>query len=104
MKPFRIVSDYRPAGDQPQAIDALVAGLEAGLAAQTLLGVTGSGQTFTIANVIERLQRPAIVLAHNKTRAAPQYGGFREIFPHNSVEYCSSSYDYYHPEASEPCT
>ncbi|MDY0068972.1 MAG: excinuclease ABC subunit UvrB [Porticoccaceae bacterium] len=102
MKPFRIVSDYRPAGDQPQAIDALVAGLEAGLAAQTLLGVTGSGKTFTIANVIERLQRPAIVLAHNKTLAAQLYGEFREFFPDNAVEYFVSYYDYYQPEAYVP--
>ena len=102
MKPLRIVSDYRPAGDQPQAIDALVAGLEAGLAAQTLLGVTGSGKTFTIANVIERLQRPAIVLAHNKTLAAQLYGEFREFFPDNAVEYFVSYYDYYQPEAYVP--
>ncbi len=102
MKPFRIVSSYQPAGDQPQAIDALVAGLEAGLAAQTLLGVTGSGKTFTIANVIERLQRPTIVLAHNKTLAAQLYGEFRDFFPDNAVEYFVSYYDYYQPEAYVP--
>ncbi|MFA5495646.1 MAG: excinuclease ABC subunit UvrB [Porticoccaceae bacterium] len=102
MKPFRIVSSYQPAGDQPQAIDALVAGLEAGLAGQTLLGVTGSGKTFTIANVIERLQRPTIVLAHNKTLAAQLYGEFRDFFPDNTVEYFVSYYDYYQPEAYVP--
>ncbi|MCK9470021.1 MAG: excinuclease ABC subunit UvrB [Porticoccaceae bacterium] len=102
MKPFRIVSSYQPAGDQPRAIEELVAGLESGLAAQTLLGVTGSGKTFTIANVIERLQRPTIVLAHNKTLAAQLYGEFRDFFPDNAVEYFVSYYDYYQPEAYVP--
>ena len=102
MKPFRIVSPYKPAGDQPQAIEALVEGIEAGLAAQTLLGVTGSGKTFTIANVIERIQRPTIVLAHNKTLAAQLYGEFKDFFPDNAVEYFVSYYDYYQPEAYVP--
>ncbi|HFD81013.1 MAG TPA: excinuclease ABC subunit UvrB [Gammaproteobacteria bacterium] len=91
-----------PAGDQPEAIAALVDGLESGLAAQTLLGVTGSGKTFTIANVIQRVQRPTLVLAHNKTLAAQLYGEFREFFPHNAVEYFVSYYDYYQPEAYVP--
>jgi len=102
MKPFSLKSTYQPAGDQPQAIEKLVAGLESGLAAQTLLGVTGSGKTFTIANVIQRVQRPTIVLAHNKTLAAQLYGEFREFFPDNAVEYFVSYYDYYQPEAYVP--
>src|SRR5690554_5114033 len=102
MKPFSLKSTYQPAGDQPQAIEKLVAGLESGLAAQTLLGVTGSGKTFTIANVIERVQRPTIVMAHNKTLAAQLYGEFREFFPDNAVEYFVSYYDYYQPEAYVP--
>jgi excinuclease ABC subunit B len=100
--PFRLEADYSPAGDQPQAIDKLVDGLESGLAQQTLLGVTGSGKTYSIANVIERVQRPTMVLAHNKTLAAQLYGEFREFFPHNSVEYFVSYYDYYQPEAYVP--
>ena len=100
--PFRLESGYQPAGDQPQAIDKMVEGLEAGLAHQTLLGVTGSGKTFSIANVIQRVQRPAMVLAHNKTLAAQLYGEFREFFPHNAVEYFVSYYDYYQPEAYVP--
>ncbi|HEY8585971.1 MAG TPA: excinuclease ABC subunit UvrB [Rhodanobacter sp.] len=96
---FQLVAPYQPAGDQPQAIDRLSEGFEAGLAAQTLLGVTGSGKTYTIANVIERVQRPTIVLAPNKTLAAQLYGEFREFFPHNAVEYFVSYYDYYQPEA-----
>ncbi len=99
---FALRSDYRPAGDQPQAIAGLCAGLESGLAHQTLLGVTGSGKTFTIANVIDRLQRPTLVIAHNKTLAAQLYGEFREFFPQNSVEYFVSYYDYYQPEAYVP--
>ncbi|MFL0797852.1 MAG: excinuclease ABC subunit UvrB [Cellvibrionaceae bacterium] len=98
-KPFRLESQYKPAGDQPSAIDSLVSGLEAGLAHQTLLGVTGSGKTFTMANVVERLQRPTIVMAHNKTLAAQLYGEFKEFFPDNAVEYFVSYYDYYQPEA-----
>lgn len=97
--PFKIHSAFAPAGDQPAAIDALVDGLESGLAAQTLLGVTGSGKTFTIANVIERTQRPALVMAPNKTLAAQLYGEFCEFFPDNAVEYFVSYYDYYQPEA-----
>jgi excinuclease ABC subunit B len=99
---FQVVADYKPAGDQPAAIEALVEGLEAGLAHQTLLGVTGSGKTFTVANVIEAVQRPTIVMAPNKTLAAQLYGEFREFFPHNAVEYFVSYYDYYQPEAYVP--
>lgn len=101
-KPFTVKSPYQPAGDQPAAIEKLVAGLVAGLAAQTLLGVTGSGKTFTIANVISRVQRPTIVLAHNKTLAAQLYGELRDFFPDNAVEYFVSYYDYYQPEAYVP--
>ena len=101
-KPFSVVSDYVPAGDQPSAIAGLVEGLENGLAAQTLLGVTGSGKTFTIAKVIESVQRPTIVLAHNKTLAAQLYGEFKSFFPNNAVEYFVSYYDYYQPEAYVP--
>mgnify|MGYP001061743436 CR=1 FL=1 len=96
---FQLAAPYQPAGDQPQAIARLADGFEAGLAAQTLLGVTGSGKTYTIANVIERVQRPTIVMAPNKTLAAQLYGEFREFFPHNAVEYFVSYYDYYQPEA-----
>jgi len=99
---FRVDSPYKPAGDQPKAIEGLVDGIESGLAHQTLLGVTGSGKTFTIANVIERVQRPTIVMAHNKTLAAQLYGEFREFFPDNAVEYFVSYYDYYQPEAYVP--
>lgn len=101
-KPLQVVSSYQPAGDQPAAIAGLVEGLNNGLAAQTLLGVTGSGKTFTIANVIEKLQRPTIVLAHNKTLAAQLYGEFKNFFPNNAVEYFVSYYDYYQPEAYVP--
>jgi len=101
-KSFKVTSSYQPAGDQPEAIKQLVEGLEAGLAAQTLLGVTGSGKTFTIANVINEVQRPTIVLAHNKTLAAQLYGELRDFFPENSVEYFVSYYDYYQPEAYVP--
>jgi excinuclease ABC subunit B len=101
-RPFELVSDYAPAGDQPEAIARLVDGLENGLARQTLLGVTGSGKTYTIANVIEARQRPTLVLAHNKTLAAQLYGEFREFFPGNAVEYFVSYYDYYQPEAYVP--
>ncbi|HEY4213386.1 MAG TPA: excinuclease ABC subunit UvrB [Steroidobacteraceae bacterium] len=100
--PFELKADYEPAGDQPQAIDKLVEGLEAGLAHQTLLGVTGSGKTYSAAQVIQRVQRPTMVLAHNKTLAAQLYGEFREFFPNNSVEYFVSYYDYYQPEAYVP--
>tara|TARA_B100001964_G_scaffold239500_1_gene307091 strand:+ start:726 stop:2747 length:2022 start_codon:yes stop_codon:yes gene_type:complete len=103
-KKFNIVSDYKPAGDQPKAISEIVAGINAGLLNQTLLGVTGSGKTFAIANVIQELQRPAIVMAHNKTLAAQLYGEFKEYFPQNAVEYFVSYYDYYQPEAYVPTT
>src|SRR5512140_1415558 len=103
-RPFQLQADYQPAGDQPQAIEKLVEGLENGLAHQTLLGVTGSGKTFTIANVIQRVQRPTLVMAHNKTLAAQLYGEFKEFFPENSVEYFVSYYDYYQPEAYVPAS
>ena len=95
IRPFSVVSDYSPAGDQPTAIKGLVEGLENGLAGQTLLGVTGSGKTFTIANVIEEVQRPTIVLVHNKTLAAQLYGEFKSFFPKNAVEYFVSYFDYF---------
>ncbi|WP_166258667.1 excinuclease ABC subunit UvrB [Marinobacter salicampi] len=99
---FIVDSPFAPAGDQPKAIAGLVDGIESGLAHQTLLGVTGSGKTFTIANVIEKIQRPTIIMAHNKTLAAQLYGEFREFFPDNAVEYFVSYYDYYQPEAYVP--
>ena len=99
---FRVNSPYQPAGDQPKAIEGLVDGIHSGLAHQTLLGVTGSGKTFTIANVVEQVQRPTIIMAHNKTLAAQLYGEFKEFFPDNSVEYFVSYYDYYQPEAYVP--
>ena len=101
-KPFILRSNFKPAGDQPQAIAKLVEGMESGLAHQTLLGVTGSGKTFTIANVIENQQRPTLVMAPNKTLAAQLYGEFRDFFPENAVEYFVSYYDYYQPEAYVP--
>nr|WP_229854674.1 excinuclease ABC subunit UvrB [Thalassotalea marina] len=104
MKDFSIVSDYTPNGDQPKAIGQLIDGIEAGLAHQTLLGVTGSGKTFTIANVIEKLNRPTMMLAPNKTLAAQLYGEMKEFFPNNAVEYFVSYYDYYQPEAYVPTT
>jgi excinuclease ABC subunit B len=103
-KGFDIESKYSPAGDQPQAIEALVTGLENGLAQQTLLGVTGSGKTFTMANIISRVQRPTLIMAHNKTLAAQLYGEMKEFFPNNAVEYFVSYYDYYQPEAYVPST
>jgi excinuclease ABC subunit B len=102
MPPLQVVSDYEPAGDQPAAIKTLVAGLRNGLSAQTLLGVTGSGKTFTMAKVMEAVQRPTIVMAHNKTLAAQLYGEFKSFFPNNAVEYFVSYYDYYQPEAYVP--
>ena len=99
---FRLVAPYQPAGDQPQAIRRLVDGFEAGLAHQTLLGVTGSGKTYTIANVVEAVQKPTLVLAPNKTLAAQLYGEFKSFFPNNAVEYFVSYYDYYQPEAYVP--
>ena len=101
-KPFELVADFQPAGDQPEAIASLVEGFKAGLHRQTLLGVTGSGKTFTMANVIAALQRPTLILAHNKTLAAQLYGEMRDFFPHNAVEYFVSYYDYYQPEAYLP--
>ena len=102
MDRFKLHSPYKPTGDQPQAIDRLAAGVEAGMHAQTLLGVTGSGKTFTMANIIARLNRPTLVLAHNKTLAAQLCSEFREFFPENAVEYFVSYYDYYQPEAYIP--
>ncbi len=99
---FAVTSKYSPAGDQPKAIEALCRGIDAGLAHQTLLGVTGSGKTFTVANVIAHVQRPTMVMAHNKTLAAQLYGEFKEFFPKNAVEYFVSYYDYYQPEAYVP--
>ncbi|MDZ3798046.1 MAG: excinuclease ABC subunit UvrB [Xanthomonadales bacterium] len=101
---FELVSPYAPAGDQPQAIDKLVAGFDAGLAKQVLLGVTGSGKTYTIANVVQAVQKPTLVMAPNKTLAAQLYGEFKAFFPHNAVEYFVSYYDYYQPEAYIPST
>jgi len=99
---FELISDFMPTGDQPEAIDALASGFEAGNKFGTLLGVTGSGKTFTVANIIQRLQRPTVVLAHNKTLAAQLYNEFKAFFPNNSVEYFVSYYDYYQPEAYVP--
>ena len=101
-RPFELVTNYQPAGDQPQAIEKLVSGVQKGFHDQLLLGVTGSGKTYTMANVIMQLQRPTIVMAHNKTLAAQLYGEFKAFFPHNSVEYFVSYYDYYQPEAYVP--
>ncbi|MCL2597430.1 MAG: excinuclease ABC subunit UvrB [Paludibacter sp.] len=102
--PFKLISPYRPTGDQPEAITQLVDGLSAGAQYQTLLGVTGSGKTFTVANVIEQIQRPTLVLSHNKTLAAQLYSEFKTFFPENAVEYFVSYYDYYQPEAYLPAT
>ena len=101
-KKFKLVSKYKPAGDQPEAISKLIDGLDSGLSSQVLLGVTGSGKTFTIANIVEKLQRPTIILAPNKTLAAQLYGEMKEYFPNNAVEYFVSYYDYYQPEAYVP--
>ena len=98
-KSFELKSKYSPAGDQPTAIAGLVKGLQMGLTHQTLLGVTGSGKTFTVANVIAQVDRPTMVMAHNKTLAAQLYGELKEFFPNNAVEYFVSYYDYYQPEA-----
>ncbi|MBT6157800.1 MAG: excinuclease ABC subunit UvrB [Planctomycetaceae bacterium] len=102
MPDFQLVSEFAPAGDQPEAIEALVRGIEQGRTNQVLLGVTGSGKTFTMAGVIERINRPTLILSHNKTLAAQLYGEFREFFPHNAVSYFVSYYDYYQPEAYIP--
>ncbi|NQV04404.1 MAG: DEAD/DEAH box helicase family protein, partial [Candidatus Omnitrophica bacterium] len=104
MSKFKLVSNFKPQGDQPQAIKALMDGLKRDNRFQTLLGVTGSGKTFTIANVIASLQRPTLVISHNKTLAAQLYSEFKEFFPHNAVEYFVSYYDYYQPEAYVPQT
>ncbi len=101
---FELVSSYKPTGDQPEAIEALAQGIREGVPYQTLLGVTGSGKTFTVANVIERVRRPALILSHNKTLAAQLYSEFKSFFPHNAVEYFVSYYDYYQPEAYLPTT
>jgi excinuclease ABC subunit B len=103
-KPFQLHSDFRPAGDQPQAIEELVAGLRAGERDQVLLGVTGSGKTFTMAHAIQQVQRPSLILAPNKTLAAQLYGEMKSFFPENAVEYFVSYYDYYQPEAYVPRT
>ena len=102
MSGFKLHSEFKPTGDQPEAIRQLVDGLESGEQYQTLLGVTGSGKTFSIANVIERTQRPTLVLSHNKTLASQLYSEFKEFFPDNLVEYFVSYYDYYQPEAYIP--
>ncbi len=101
---FKVVSDYKPMGDQPGAIKQLAEGIDAGEKYQTLLGVTGSGKTFTMANVIEKVQKPTLVLAHNKTLAAQLYSEFKQFFPDNAVQYFVSYYDYYQPEAYIPVT
>ena len=102
MDHFKLVSEYQPTGDQPQAIAELVRGFQEGNQFETLLGVTGSGKTFTMANVIQALNRPTLIIAHNKTLAAQLYGEFKEFFPNNAVEYFVSYYDYYQPEAYVP--
>ncbi len=99
---FKLSSLYRPTGDQPQAIEALVKGVNDGTPAQVLLGVTGSGKTFTMANLIEKVERPTLILSHNKTLAAQLYSEFKSFFPENSVQYFVSYYDYYQPEAYIP--
>src|ERR1700751_568565 len=102
MPEFRVISGFQPQGDQPRAIDQLVQGINQGKKFQTLMGVTGSGKTFTMANVIERIQRPSLVISHNKTLAAQLFEEFKELFPHNAVGYFVSYYDYYQPEAYIP--
>src|SRR5437588_9486295 len=104
MPDFKVVSDFKPTGDQPQAIEKLVDGFKKGLRYETLLGATGTGKTFVMAKVIEALQRPTLIIAHNKTLAAQLYSEFRELFPQNAVEYFVSYYDYYQPEAYVPST
>ncbi|MED5256996.1 MAG: DEAD/DEAH box helicase family protein, partial [Candidatus Neomarinimicrobiota bacterium] len=104
MSEFSLSSEFQPSGDQPQAIKALVSGLKEDSKNQTLLGITGSGKTFTIANVIQQVQRPTLIISHNKTLAAQLYGEFKQLFPHNAVEYFISYYDYYQPEAYLPVT
>jgi excinuclease ABC subunit B len=104
MKPFQLVAEFEPRGDQPGAIADLADGITQGLKHQVLLGVTGSGKTFTMANVIAQVQKPTLVIAPNKTLAAQLYGEFKRLFPHNAVEYFVSYYDYYQPEAYVPTT
>ncbi len=104
MNRFKLVSDFEPKGDQPQAIEKLSEAVLKGVSHQVLLGVTGSGKTFTMANVIERVQKPTLVISHNKTLAAQLYGEFKELFPENAVEFFVSYYDYYQPEAYIPST
>src|SRR5574341_2356320 len=104
MTDFKLVSPFQPMGDQPQAIEKLAEGLTRGDRFQTMLGATGTGKTFVMAAIIEKAQRPSLVIAHNKTLAAQLYSEFREFFPHNAVEYFVSSYDYYQPEAYVPRT
>jgi len=99
---FKVESKFKPTGDQPQAIKEIVSGITDGIPFQTLLGVTGSGKTFTVANVIQEVQKPTLVLAHNKTLAAQLYSEFKQFFPNNAVEYFVSYYDYYQPEAYIP--
>ena len=105
MPDFKLISELRPTGDQPRAIEELTAGLDDGKKRQTLLGVTGSGKTFTMANIVQEVNRPTLVLAHNKTLAAQLYAEFKEFFPENAVEYFVSYYDYYqhdHGDADDP--
>ena len=104
MPEFRIHSDFKMTGDQPQAVEKLAEGIMQGKRSQTLMGVTGSGKTFTMANIIEKVQKPTLVISHNKTLAAQLHGEFREFFPENAVEYFVSYYDYYQPEAYVPST
>ena len=104
MDHFKLVSKYQPTGDQPRAIEELVRGFKEGNQFETLLGVTGSGKTFTMANVIQALNKPTLIISHNKTLAAQLYGEFKEFFPENAVEYFVSYYDYYQPEAYVPQT
>src|SRR5436190_16260334 len=101
-RPFEVVSPFKPTGDQPQAIEQLARDLREGAECVTLLGATGTGKTFTMANVIERFQRPTLIISHNKTLAAQLYEEMRELFPHNAVSYFVSYYDYYQPEAYIP--
>ena len=104
MAGFKLHSSFEPAGDQPQAIEELVSGIRKNMQHQVLLGITGSGKTFTMANVIQEVQKPALVLSHNKTLAAQLYGEFKNLFPENAVEFFISYYDYYQPEAYMPVT